>query len=43
MGCVVGATFKLMLLMDDDDATMFRRVRKIFKNTKNSGDIKFWE
>jgi hypothetical protein len=43
MGCAVGATFKSMLLIDDDDAVMFRRVRKVFENTKNLGEIKFWE
>ena len=43
MGSFAGVTFKLMLLTDDDDAAMFRRVRKIFENTKNLGDIKFWE
>jgi hypothetical protein len=43
MGCAAGATFKPMLLMNDDDTAMFRRVRKIFENTKNLGEIKFWE
>jgi hypothetical protein len=32
-----------MLLTDNNDVTMFRRVRKIFKNTKNLGEMKFWE
>jgi hypothetical protein len=40
MGYVIEVTFKSMLLTDDDDATMFRRVKKIFENTKNLGEIK---
>jgi hypothetical protein len=40
MGYVTEVTFKSMLLTDDDDATMFRRVNKIFENTKNLGEIK---
>jgi hypothetical protein len=43
MGCAARATFKSMLLTDNNDATMFRRVRKIFENTKNLGEMKFWE
>jgi hypothetical protein len=43
MGCVAGATFKSILLTYDNEAAMFRRVRKIFENTKNLGEMKFWE
>jgi hypothetical protein len=43
MGCATGVTFKSMLLTNDNDAAMFRRVKKIFKNTKNLGEMKFWE
>jgi hypothetical protein len=40
MSYVTEVTFKSMLLTDDDDATMFWRVKKIFENTKNLGEIK---
>jgi hypothetical protein len=43
MGSAIRATFKSMLLTDDNDAAMFRRVKKIFENTKNLGEMKFWE
>jgi hypothetical protein len=32
-----------MLLTNDNNAVMFRRVRKISENTKNLGEMKFWE
>ena len=43
MGSTVVATFKSILLTDDNDVAMFRRATKIFENTKNSGEMKFWE
>jgi hypothetical protein len=43
MSCVTEATLKSMLLTDDNDAVMFSRVRKIFENIKNLGEMKFLE
>jgi hypothetical protein len=40
MWCDVGAAFKSMLLIKDNESTILS-IRKIFENTKKLGETKF--